>query len=85
MIGKSKSSPRSPRDSELQRRLTQSAVVRLPESETTGGPVGSNDFVFEFERVTPRRLRGQKPGAEPSSRDSGQQLDLLGGLEEGIE
>ena len=44
------------------------ALARLRAAETTGRPLGSDDFVTRLEDLMRRRLRRQKPGGKPRRR-----------------
>ena len=46
----------------------QIPFAALREAESTGRPLGSDDFVAELERLTGRRLRRRKPGRKSSER-----------------
>ena len=48
----------------------QIPFAALREAESTGLPLGSDDFVVELERLTGRRLRRRKPGRKSSERSN---------------
>jgi hypothetical protein len=51
-----------------------SLFAALSDAESTGRPLGSDEFVKELERFTGRRLHRQKPGRKPKEHSA--QLEL---------
>ena len=59
----------------------EEALARLRAAETTGRPLGSDEFVTRLEDIVRRRLRRQNPGEKPKAEaDTG---DLFAGVDEG--
>jgi len=56
------------------------ALARLRAAESTGRPVGADDFLKALERRLGRSLRPRKPGPKPRSVAPSGQLDM--GIEE---
>ena len=56
------------------------ALARLRAAETTGRPLGSDDFVSRLETLMQRRLRRQAPGRKP--RMPGNSGDLFAGVDD---
>jgi hypothetical protein len=57
------------------------ALARLRAAETTGRPLGSDDFVTRLEDLVQRRLRRRKPGRKArTTADAG---DLFARMDEG--
>ena len=54
------------------------ALARLRAAETTGRPLGSDDFVTRLEDLMRRRLRRQKPGRKAKAPESAG--DLFAGM-----
>ena len=54
------------------------ALARLRAAETTGRPLGSDEFVTRLEDLMRRRLRRQKPGRKARAAESAG--DLFAGM-----
>ena len=54
------------------------ALARLRAAETTGRPLGSEDFVTRLETLTQRRPRPRTPGRKPDM--SADTADLFAGI-----
>ena len=61
--------------------LEEAALARLRAAETTGRPLGSDDFVTRLEDLVQRRLRRQKPGRKANA--PGSSGDLFAGMDGG--
>ena len=53
------------------------AFQKLRRSESTGRPVGTDDFMLGLERVLQRPIARRSPGRKPAPSAEGQQLRLL--------
>lgn len=51
-------------------------LVRLRAAESTGRPLGADDFLKLLERRLGRALRPRKPGPKPGAAAPGKQLDM---------
>lgn len=56
--------------------LEATALVRRRAAESTGRPLGADDFLKRLERRLGRTLRPRKPGPKPGAVAPGGQLDM---------